>query len=407
MTNLSSPAPLVKGAGSRILIILCFLFAALSTAAANPLNIVINEIAWMGTNISANDEWIELYNNTEGPIDLDGWQLVTQDGTPKINLSGTIPANGFYLLERTDDTTVPNVPADRIYSGALENAGETLELYDNFGNLIDRLDDSGGWSAGDNSTKQTMERKTDGNWQTSQNPEGTPKDKNSIVIQAEPQPKTEPEKPAVEEPTIEVGLQQTYPTGIVFNEILPSPEGPDAEEEWLEIFNQNDSEISLANWKISDTIGVIKTYTFPEETKILPERYLVLARPVSKITLNNEGDGLKIIQPDGKTADYVEYTKAPKGRSFNRTATGWVWSDVLTPGSLNKDSKTESGVGAIKTDEANPEFQIKEGLAAVSQSFEKFRQQKTPNSFSPCLIAAFLAVFSGAVIFLLKRLSKN
>jgi len=386
---------------------LCFLFAALSAAAANPLNIVINEIAWMGTNISANDEWIELYNNTEGPVNLDGWQLVAQDGTPKINLSGTIPANGFYLLERTDDTTVPNVPADRIYSGALENAGETLELYDNFGNLIDRLDDSGGWSAGDNSTKQTTERKTDGNWQTSQNPEGTPKDKNSIVIQAEPQPKTEPEKPAVEEPTAEVEIQQTYPTGIVFNEILPSPEGKDSEEEWLEIFNQNDSETSLANWKISDTIGVIKTYTFPEETKILPERYLVIARPVSKITLNNEGDGLKIIQPDGKTADYVEYTKAPKGQSFNRTATGWVWSDVLTPGSLNKDSKTESGVGAIKTDETNPEFQIKEGLAAVSQSFEKFRQQKIPNSFSPYLIAAFLAVFSGAVIFLLKRLLRD
>jgi len=26
--------------------------------------------------------------------------------------------------------------------------------------------------------------------------------------------------------------QQTYPSGIVFNEILPSPEGADAEEEW-------------------------------------------------------------------------------------------------------------------------------------------------------------------------------
>jgi len=25
----------------------------------------------------------------------------------------------------------------------------------------------------------------------------------------------------------------TYPTGIIFNEILPSPEGPDAEEEWI------------------------------------------------------------------------------------------------------------------------------------------------------------------------------
>ncbi len=401
MTILSSP-PLNFGGGSKVVIILCFLFSALSTVAANPLDIMINEISWMGTNISANDEWIELYNNTEGPIDLDNWQLVAQDGTPKINLSGTIPANGFYLLERTDDTTVPEVKADGIYSGALGNNGETLELYDNSGNLIDRVDDSGGWSAGDNSTKQTMERKTDGSWQTSQNPEGTPKDKNSIVIQAEPQLKTEPEKP-----TVEVRLQQTYPSGIVINEILPSPEGPDAEEEWLEIFNQNNSETSLANWKISDITGVVKTYTFPEETKIPAKEFLVLARPVSKITLNNEGDGLKLIQPDGKTVDSVEYTKAPKGQSFNRTAEGWVWSNVLTPGSSNENSKTESEVGTIKTDETSPEFQTEKGLAAVSQSFEKSLQQKIPNSFSPCLIAVSLAVFSGAVIFSLKRLLKD
>ena len=394
---------------SRVATFLFLFPPILPIQAANPLDMVINEIAWMGTTVSANDEWIELYNDTESPMNLNGWQMVSQDGTPKINLSGTIPAHGFYLLERTDDTTVPNVPADRIYSGALGNAGETLELYDNFGNLIDRVDGSGGWSAGDNSTKQTMERKTDGNWQTSQNPGGTPKDKNSIVIQAEPQPKTESEKPAVEEPIVEVRLQQTYPSDVVINEILPSPEGPDVEEEWLEIFNQNSFEVNLSGWQIVDVLGSIKKYTFPEETKIPPKGYLVLARPVSKITLNNEGDGLKLIQPDGKTADFAEYTKAPKGQSFNRTATGWVWSNILTPGSLNKDSKTESGIEAIKTDGTNSEFQIKEGLAAVSQPLEKARQQKIPKSFPPYLIAASLAVFSGAVIFLLKRLisSKN
>ncbi len=401
MTILSSP-PLNFGGGSKVVIILCFLFSALSTLAANPLEIMINEISWMGTNISANDEWIELYNNTEDPINFDNWQLVAQDGTPKINLSGTIPANGFYLLERTDDTTVPEVKADWIYSGALGNAGETLELYDNFGNLIDRVDDSGGWSAGDNITKQTMERKTDDNWQTSRNPEGTPKDKNSIIVQAE-------------EPVVEARLQQTYPSGIVINEILPSPEGKDSEEEWLEIFNQEEVEIDLTNWKISDTMGAIKIYAFPEGIKISSKGYLVLTRPVSKITLNNDGDGLKLTSPDGKIADSVEYIKAPKGQSFNRIESSWIWSDVLTPGSLNKnpfkisekESETELGVLKTTTDGTNSELQSKEGLAAVSQSFERTLQQKIPNSFSPCLIAASLAVFSGAVIFSLKRLLKD
>ncbi len=135
--------------------------------------VFINEIAWMGTENSANDEWIELHNNTDSPINLEGWVLKAADGTPEINLSRTVLEKSFYLLERTDDNTVPDVSADQIYTGALNNKGEKLELYDSFGNLIDSVDAGSGWPAGDNSTKQTMERKDNG-WQTSQNPGGTP-----------------------------------------------------------------------------------------------------------------------------------------------------------------------------------------------------------------------------------------
>ncbi len=408
MTNLSSPPPNFGG-GSKIVIILCFLFAALSTAAANPLDIMINEIAWMGTNISANDEWIELYNSTNLPISLDGWQLVAQDETPKINLSGTIPANGFYLLERTDDNTLPDISADQIYTGALNNIGEKLELYDNSGNLIDLVDCSSGWLAGDNVTKQTMERVESKNWQSSQNTGGTPKAKNSIISMIEVEPQSSSTLPQ------EKLKPLAYSSGVVFNEIIPSPEGPDVEEEWIEIYNQNNFEVDLSGWQITDSEGKTTTYAFPEGTKILSKGYLVLTRPVSKITLNNDGDGLKLTSPDGKIADSVEYIKAPKGRSFNRIKSSWIWSDVLTPGSLNKnpskisekESETELGILKTTTDGTNSELQSKEGLAAVSQPFEEIRNQKIPKSYFPYLIAASLAVFSGAVIFSLKRLLKD
>jgi len=39
---------------------------------------------------------------------------------------GFITAHGFYLLERTDDTTVSDIGADQIYTGGLNNNGETL-----------------------------------------------------------------------------------------------------------------------------------------------------------------------------------------------------------------------------------------------------------------------------------------
>ena len=99
-----------------------------SAQAATNGDVVINEIAWMGTTVDYNDEWIELYNNTSTSQSLSGWTLTSTDGSPSIALSGTIPANGYFILERTDDATVSGVSANQIYSGAMGNSGETFEL---------------------------------------------------------------------------------------------------------------------------------------------------------------------------------------------------------------------------------------------------------------------------------------
>ena len=56
-----------------------------STHAAS-LDVVISEIAWMGTTASSYDEWIELYNNTAGPIDLTDRTLNAVDLPPSISL---------------------------------------------------------------------------------------------------------------------------------------------------------------------------------------------------------------------------------------------------------------------------------------------------------------------------------
>ena len=165
-------------------------------------SVVINEIAWMGTQASAYDEWIELYNGTQQDIDLTNWQLRSQSGEPDITLSGTIGANGYYLLERTDDTTISDIGADLIYTGALNNTCETLELVNGGGNIVDTIGCSdSAWYAGDNTIKTTMERvqwEGEGdsalNWQTNNgttingldsisNPvQGTPKATNSISL---------------------------------------------------------------------------------------------------------------------------------------------------------------------------------------------------------------------------------
>ncbi len=172
-------------------------FIWLNLAFASSNDIVINEIAWTGTTNSANDEWIELYNPTTQEIDLTGWTLTATDGTPNITLEGILAANGYFLLERTDDSSAPNVIADQIYTGALGNSGEKLELRDDQNNLIDSVDCSDSWLTGDNSTKQTMER-TESGWQTSQDVGGTPKTQNSTGEQTSP-PDEQPDEQIDEE----------------------------------------------------------------------------------------------------------------------------------------------------------------------------------------------------------------
>ena len=164
-----------------------------SYSAYNFLDVVINEIAWMGTTAEAVDEWLELYNNTNQTINLNGFVLESQDGGLKINLGGSLPAQSFWLLERTDDQTISDLQADQIYQGSLGNSGEDLELRDGNGNLIDMVSCSSGWLAGSAEKKASMERINTSisgnlatNWQTNNEQTINGHDKNNYPILGTP-----------------------------------------------------------------------------------------------------------------------------------------------------------------------------------------------------------------------------
>jgi len=389
----------------KISIICSLLFLSVtSISAADPLNIVINEIAWMGRESFHSDEWIELYNNSSLLIDINGWKLKTEDGTPEVILEGKIPPKGFFLLERTDDTTLPNIKADLIYKGSLNNQGEYLKLIDKNGQIIDEIDCSDNWFEGDNETKRTMERKNtlvsgndSENWQTSRNPGGTPKAENSLT----------PSQTSAESPK-EVLLESqeklepiVYPSNIFLNEILPSPEGPDAENEWIEIFNGNNFEVDVSEWQIRDIIGATKTYTIPERTKIDPNSFLLLPRPETKITLQNSGDVLELLNPIGEVVHKANYPKAPIGQSFNRTLSGWAWSESLTPGETNITTQPEIS----KTDSSETSKEKEEGEKALARIGDE--SPKSSNPLIVFLIALTIAISSGIIVLFLKKRIKT
>ena len=48
--------------------------------------IIISEIAWMGTSLDSQNEWIELYNPSSQDINLDGWAFIGMDAASSVKI---------------------------------------------------------------------------------------------------------------------------------------------------------------------------------------------------------------------------------------------------------------------------------------------------------------------------------
>jgi len=138
--------------------------------------VIFSEIAWMGTEENANNEWIEIYNFGSEMTDLTGW-TISDGNSLSIELSGMMTPHGVFLLERTDDTTVPGIDADIIYTGALTNSGATLTIKDAGGQAVGSpLVGGGDWVniGGNNEYKYTAQLTMTGTWVTGTATPGMP-----------------------------------------------------------------------------------------------------------------------------------------------------------------------------------------------------------------------------------------
>ncbi len=340
----------------------------------NYQKLIINEVAWMGQEQNPNAEWIELKNLTNSVLDLNGYQLIDRDEQIKIifDQKDKIPPKGFYLLERTRDETVPNISADKIYTGALSNNDEGLRLFDNECNLVDEVLANPNWPGGDNLTKRTMERKDDLNWQTSEKVGGTPKAPNGqgVIISyigggssvsfssnqssnqnsGASQSETSSTSTSNETTSSENEGSTSTPTSsesnfslnhIVISEIMPgglnSPE-----DEFIELYNPTDQVVNLDGWSL------VKKSSLTSENKdnlvskgsnnfngkiIEPKGFLLIASnnytgvktpdvfySQNSHFLANNGDVVILYDHEGNVVDEVFYGAIERGKSWERKA---------------------------------------------------------------------------------------
>ncbi len=139
------------------IIVLLLSFPVLSIPQSRVLadgpTVVINELMWMGSSASSADEWIELRNLTDEPVDLSNWQLTKKSsGTEVVMLTipagKSIPASGDFLISNyvnANASSVLNVVPDYVTTDvALSNSALQIKLYDPPHTLIDTADDGVG-----------------------------------------------------------------------------------------------------------------------------------------------------------------------------------------------------------------------------------------------------------------------
>lgn len=280
----------------------------MSTQAA----VIINEVAWMGTANSANDEWIELYNNGDSAVSVDGWTL-TDGQALTIPLSGSIAAGQFAVLERTDDGSAPGT-AFLIYTGALSNIGATLKLVDASGALKDQVSGGENWEniGGDNATKETAQYTISG-WVTNTATPGAENATESATqgnetktvsggsVIAKPVAREKQFVPSTNELQLEIETPDTiYVNQPVTFEVVPSNIGET-------IMRSLSYQWNLGDMSTGSGTAVTHTYAYPGEyliavratfarhdtvvqktITVLPVRFSMTKNPAGDINIHND-----------------------------------------------------------------------------------------------------------------------
>ena len=324
-------------------------------------SVLIHEVAWAGTaSNKTSDEWIELKNNAAHTANLAGWQLLNKSRSIKIFFDehNVLSQGAYYLLERTDDTAIPLVNADRIFVGAIKNNDESLRLFDASCNLIDEVVATAEWPAGEAGPEyRTAERSDDLSWHTynwsgTNGIFGTPRAVNSLPTMRSSLPSSGSSAPqSSQSPAQTQTTPQSENPLVLVSEVMAGND-VSAAYEFVELYNPTTLNIDLTGWTIKK-----KTSTGNESSLIVASRlegkhiapggYFLAVNeggytgavsadvtwPAS-YTLAYSNNTVTIYNAAGDVMDEVTWSEIPKNQSYARTSwagNSFVLQETPTP----------------------------------------------------------------------------
>lgn len=263
-------------------------------------------------------EFIEILNIGNSPVNLKGWSFTDGDAKDEI-----VPFGGGTPILKPGQF---GVILDREYAGEYEIPPEALllttknttlgdglstkdpiTLFDDKGETVDTF--SHPFNPGNGISVERVSLKVgdvEDNWKPSPDPTGSTPGRPNAIWKVKP-PAEKPKK---------VPLSRD----VIINELMYAPETKKGHPEWIELHNRSTAPVEISGYQIMDSSG--KRCRIPDGTIIRPLSYLVLTRrlipfkewfpqaeavEVKLPSLNNSGDTVSLLGPDGELIERMSY----------------------------------------------------------------------------------------------------
>lgn len=340
--------------------------ACVTPTHASSASIVITNIR-AGSQVSASEEGVVLYNNSSFEADVTNWCL-TNKSAVRFACFAAASQDEISIIPAYSYTTIVSSKAIRnenqanyslVYepstssSGSIVASADTVSLVDADNQLVDQF----AWTSSISSSQQWARTKlsllpdlfidtdTSIDWQ-------------KIVFSDFPlsqlqyrelEPETPPEQP-VEEPAEEPGEgpdvspQPEVSLLVVITELLPNAAGSDTGNEFIELHNPNKQlPISLKGYKLAVGPALERVISLAEYI-LKPGEYKIFTNAELGYSLLNTSSRVTLLMPNGDIASEAPvYDSPPDGESWGLIDGVWQYSNQPTPGVLNVGSLSDEG----------------------------------------------------------------
>lgn len=198
------------------------------------------------------------------------------------------------------------------------------------------FDDAKGWSLGDFVDCRLVSYQSSSTGTIVHNWPANDEDPPAVIISAADDQLSPAGIPAVDQ-----GLKPLQIT-----ELLPNPGGTgnDDTDEFIELYNPNDSTFDLNGFTLETGLSTKHKYTFSSGTTILPKSFGAFYSEDTGLSLSNIGSQATLVDPLGMTISSSDiYSSAKDGQAWALADGQWLWSSQPTPGKTNVVSQGASG----------------------------------------------------------------